>query len=439
MMTIDEEIKTKIELEKLLINNRNFEKISKFQNRFNPLKVMKMQHMEIRHSSILAWLLAPHETHGFGDIFLKKFLSEALMIPEDFSESNYNEDNINALEILQNDLSDTEVRTEWRNIDIFLANEKHQWLFVIENKFYSKQGKGQLEKYKDIVDKYDAHNEYRKSYIFLTLNDEEPDNDHYVSIKYEDIRDIVCELIEDYETRLNPEVKTFLKHYIEILEEVTNMSNEKNQMVNLAKELYRDHKAAIDFIVQHGANSEFAVACEALIGETKNKFDPFETKNGEKFIFCGMNNSSLNFLPKNWYDKINPNDSQWSGCKGWWAEYPLILWFRLRNTDDAVKGNLKLFAEVGPISNYETRQSLIDKIKHFPKEKQLKIRFSNTAHQEKTKSSRFFTKNNKSISDTQDNEIIFKAMEELLKDFKNEIDWVSLVLDNKPWENLPKD
>ena len=65
-------------LERLLINNDQLQELQAYLDRFNPIKVMGMESMEIRHSAILAWLLDPVETHGLGDYFLKAFLSQVL-------------------------------------------------------------------------------------------------------------------------------------------------------------------------------------------------------------------------------------------------------------------------------------------------------------------------------------------------------------------------
>lgn len=48
--------------------------LTKWTNRFNIFDVLKISGMEIRHSNMLAWLLDPHETHGWGTSFLKAFL-----------------------------------------------------------------------------------------------------------------------------------------------------------------------------------------------------------------------------------------------------------------------------------------------------------------------------------------------------------------------------
>ena len=74
-MTEATEIPTLDDLEKLFVNNSDLDAIRSHLSRFNPIKTMGMERMEIRHSAILGWLLSPQETHGLGDTFLKAFLS----------------------------------------------------------------------------------------------------------------------------------------------------------------------------------------------------------------------------------------------------------------------------------------------------------------------------------------------------------------------------
>ena len=128
------------ELESLFVNNAKLDSIEKYLNRFNPIKTMKMERMEIRHSAILAWLLTPSETHGFGDHFLKSFLAEALRGQSGLGFPT-------ALDVSQSDLRDAEVRTEWLNIDIFVQSNANKWAFIIENKFGSTQHEGQFSTY----------------------------------------------------------------------------------------------------------------------------------------------------------------------------------------------------------------------------------------------------------------------------------------------------
>ena len=97
-------------------NNEKLSMIESYTMRFNPIKVMKMERMEIRHSAILSWLLSPSETHGLGDRFLKAFLAQALVGQNSKEEPS-------ALDISRSNLHDADVRCEWRNIDIFILIE----------------------------------------------------------------------------------------------------------------------------------------------------------------------------------------------------------------------------------------------------------------------------------------------------------------------------
>ncbi len=69
-----------LDFENLLINNPELDQIGNYLNRFNPIKTMRMEGMEIRHSAILAWLLDPQESYGMGDQFLKAFLAKAYLV-----------------------------------------------------------------------------------------------------------------------------------------------------------------------------------------------------------------------------------------------------------------------------------------------------------------------------------------------------------------------
>ena len=117
--TSDQDVPTLGEMEKLFVNNPDLEEIGAYLGRFNPIKTMGMEQMEIRHSAILAWLLNPQETHGLRDTFLKGFLSAALREHDAPCPS--------ALDVSQADMTDAEVRREWRNIDLLLLSPRNGW------------------------------------------------------------------------------------------------------------------------------------------------------------------------------------------------------------------------------------------------------------------------------------------------------------------------
>lgn len=221
------------ELEKLLVNNEALARIELYLNRFNPIRVMKMERMEIRHSAILAWLLDPKESHGLDDKFLKAFLGEALRGQSAIGYPT-------AIDVARADLRNTVVRREWQNIDIFvhialLAPQK-DWAFVVENKFDSKQHEGQLEKYltKVMAGLGSDKDELIVRGIFLTLHGEEPADERYSPITYEAICQFLPRFMDQESHLLTNEVRTFLQHYVEIIEEEVGVSVESSEMEALA-------------------------------------------------------------------------------------------------------------------------------------------------------------------------------------------------------------
>ncbi len=59
-----------------LLQDNNFELLSLELKKPNIFRILNITHYEIRHSNFLAWLLSPHEKHGFSTLFLKWFLRE---------------------------------------------------------------------------------------------------------------------------------------------------------------------------------------------------------------------------------------------------------------------------------------------------------------------------------------------------------------------------
>lgn len=411
------------QMESLFVNNENLDQLEAYLNRFNPIKVMKMERMEIRHSAILAWLLDPSETHGLGDHFLKAFLGEAL---RGFKSTG----TPMALDIIQSDLRDAEVRSEWQNIDIFIVSPTNNWAFIIENKFHSKQHKGQLDKYMSKVNSIYKTTEKSPSIagIFLTLGDEEPEDERYAPIKYEAVCEILDRMLLQQSHVLSTEVTTFLNHYLDILKDATGMSDEFNEMEKLARQLYRDHKKVLDFVVEHGASTDFAIAARTKFGDDPDFLDVVTIK-GNEYVFGGLNGSNVWFLPRSWYEGFGENEYNWAGCNNWWMEYPLIIWIQITSNNDGIKGLLRLHAEVGRISIYEFRKELIESIKSTSAENKLaRIKFQKGADSEGKKYSKFLKDNSVAIKDIQNPDEISSAIEKLLKKFQPEFEAVAKIL-----------
>lgn len=416
---------TLTEFESFFVNHHDFERLKIYLSQFNPIRVMRMESMEIRHSAILTWLLDPHETHGFGDQFLKSFLSEAV-------KGNLNS-KPSSIEIYQSDLRDAEVKREWLNIDIFIKSENNKWAFIVENKVYSKQSKEQLSKYKEKAKQY-FDDTISIVGIFLTLNDEEADDASFVQIYYSDVLRILNQLIERNQSMLDENVLYFLRFYAETVSIKTGENVKQSEFENLARKLYREHKKVLDFIYEYGAVTDFESAAQELFGENLDFLAVIEI-NEQEFLYNWHGNSSFSFIPKKWTDSIGGVEfkDNWKGCESWWAGFPLICWFSLTENED--KATLRLFAEVGSLSNHEVRSSLIDSICSVD-HKLIRINVKE-AKKESAKYSKFFKDNSILIENTQDIEEIKSAMEKLLTKFNDPIDSVSEKL--KEWYGSIKD
>jgi hypothetical protein len=408
------------EFEALFVNNDSLQRIEAHLNRFNPIRVMKMEGMEIRHSAILSWLLDPSETHQLGDHFLRAFLAEAL--------KGRVHERPNALQISQSDMRDAEVRCEWNNIDIFVLSPQNRWAFIVENKVHSVQHSGQLMRYRNRVlelfraqsSNPETDDSVELTGIFLTLNYEEPEDSNYLTIRYAQILKLLRNYVLREEYVLSSEVAVFLSHYIEVLEELTGMSKERTEMENIARQLYREHKKVLDFIVEHGAGSDFALAVRRVFGENPARGDIIKIGRRD-FVYSGLAKRFVGFLPASWREELDKLRETWPGCEKWWLNYPLMTWIEMAEAADGKSGSLKLVAEVGPVSDHQFRKSMIEAITiAAEKHRHARIQFQSGAADNGRSFARFLRQNNVNIGDIHNVDEIENKLLQILNGFEDE-------------------
>lgn len=415
-------VPTHDEMEELFVNNETFDRIAAYLNRFNPIHTMRMAHMEIRHSAILTWLLDPAETHGFGDRFLKAFLSEAL-------RGQSSRGTPTALDIAQSDLRDAEIRREWQNIDILIVSRQNRWVFIVENKFYANQHQDQLSSY---LSKVRAAFEPQGSDltvrgIFLTLFDEEPHDPGFVPIRYAAICELLPRLMALEGINLGAEVATFLGHYLEVINEEAGMSEEHDEMIELARQLYRLHRKALDFVMENGASTDFVVAAKSTFQGEWEHLRTIRSGTGS-YLYNHHDNWKFSFMPSSWAAGFGGEAYDWPGCESWWAGYPMICWLQLFENDAGSSGALKLFAEVGPLADHEFRSSLIAAIKGASDDHPDRIRFQQGSDRLGKRFSKFLKQNQIDIGDTRDADEIARGMRLLLERFQPSFETIARVL-----------
>jgi len=201
---------------------RNFD-IS--DGKFDMFKVMGASRSELTHSNVLAWLLNPQESHGFGNKFANSFFCKALG-PALCSRL---------------DFFDIEIKREWKNIDLHCVSRSNKLVCAIENKTDSGEHDNQLGRYHQIIT--DEFPGYDRFFIYLTIDGENPSIDNYIPVSYRKIDSIIEELME--EVKLDDEVTVFLNHYRGA---VNSLTGPDDNLRKLASAIYEQYKGLISHV-----------------------------------------------------------------------------------------------------------------------------------------------------------------------------------------------
>lgn len=343
-----------------IVREPNFIEIRNKIHGFNPIKVLGVQERETRHSKILAWLINPKGNHNFGDLFLKEFIKKVYLY--------------NQLEsgIFDKKLTSFKIVTEWKDtstnkdsIDIVAISEELKFIIVIENKIKAKANKGQLKKYKEMIEKEFIGYTYLP--IFLTVLGEEADEEPqwYKKFTHEEIYIILRDLKEKEITlRVNQinkqnKVLNFIEDYMDVLEELTNPSD---SIFNKSLSLAKDYEYIIKNFEQHNFFSEedievlehirnylellpninFKKACHKF--ETEFCAEYYTNKSSAEEIISDSrfhkSKTEFWFSPYLLFDKINGN----MYSSGWKSPSPLSYFFQIN------KSEITLYMELGPVT-----------------------------------------------------------------------------------------
>lgn len=362
----------------MLFNSLEFQTLNKNLNKFNPLKVLKSSKYEIRHSNILAWLLTPNENHNMNEYFLKGFIAKLLSKEENIDIlTNINLDISQILRLSSYNISiEREVKTsKKRYIDLLIISKTKKFVFLIENKFYSKESENQLNDYLEFV--RNKYKDYSIIPVFLTLNSLEPSSNEYLVLNYNDIIDILKNYLCLYSNTLDDDVRFFIKSYIEIIEEETL---ENSSDIELASSLYKEFS---DIINNDFTKLKLDPSVEKTIKFIKDFGNTFMIQAFDKFKKQDKNiikTNSTSKISSFALDSFRVGNDNIVTPRNWWFNLPFILWFE-RLSDK----RLKLTLELGPI-NFDERILIINKLE------KLRIKISDYAKRSESNYTRLFSK-----------------------------------------------
>lgn len=314
-------------LEELVVNNPDLERLESLVDEFNIFEAIGMHRQEIRHSFFLKFLLDPTQSHGIGDIFLKRLLQKVL------TEARGASIPISLIDLDVWDLDDTEVRREWNSIDILALNATNKLAVIIENKVDSDEHSDQLNRYWSVVEQ--QYPGWHILGLFLTPDGGPPSDDRYLSVSYVTVANLIDALNVNRASSLGNDLRTLLVHYTKMLR-IHIVSD--SEIDKLCLRLYHRHQRALDLIFERRPDRQKIIqeSIEAMVKTTPN----FEIDKSTK--------TNILFIPKAWDIPALLTGIQWSSKKR-------IIMFYFENRPEGVR----LILQVGP-GEAQMRKRLYD-------------------------------------------------------------------------------
>lgn len=283
-----------------LLTDGHFIELRKLTGNFSIFDAMGAAYTEIKHSNILAWLLNPYETHGWGEAFLREFVMIISSILNDVGLDFYQVYtlDIEYVEVIRewprrtvkakedaylvseneepvNEESDaSQSKTSRGRIDIVIEityrvkdekacepnHENHpvsdafalkKIVIAIENKIRSsesvKNGETQLSRYwKDLEKAY--RDKAVIVPIFLTPDGTLPkEEDNWKALKYTDVKNAIQNVYDLNFTNLTGDKQMFIRQYLALLSEKIVSGIGTEHQANF-RALNKDHIEALELI-----------------------------------------------------------------------------------------------------------------------------------------------------------------------------------------------
>lgn len=320
----------------LIDDNADLERLEALADRFNMFEALGLVRQEIRHSAFLRWILDPAEPHGLGDYPLRQFVRQVIKTGEDVPG-----DTPSLFDLDSWNLARAEVRKEWRHIDLLVVCEDHQFVCAIENKIDSSEARGQLERYRDVVQQ--AFPGYQKTFVFLTISGyaPEPSSDEtWIPMSYQDIAITIQNVLSRRESQINDEIRLFVQQYLDMVRRHIVANSEIQE---LCQRLYQNHRRALDLIFEHRLDRAT---------EVSQAIQEYISSKPDELISLGPSKSYIKFVPK--CMGVLP-------LKGTADESKQLLTCLLENKGDRLRFRL----ELGP-GPQEIRQQVYERAKESP-------------------------------------------------------------------------
>jgi hypothetical protein len=163
--------------------------------------------------------------------------------------------------------------------------------------------------------------DYYKVYLYLTLEGETPSDPSYIIVSYNTVIDALEQLVRVKQAAAGGDIFVLIDHYLRLVRRKLMVDTE---LKNLAVEIYRKHKDALEFIYEcrPDRQNDLRAEIELLIGAE----NMLERDNSSK--------SYIQFTVRDWDSLQGMKDGQG------WTESGRILLFEFKNMSDRLALNL---------------------------------------------------------------------------------------------------
>ena len=264
----------------LIMEDPDFQSLSQSRDVYCPFEALGAARMEIRHSNFLANLITPNASHGFSDMLLRSFI-ETFLSEADAKEL--------VLELHLTDLSDAEIRREWRHIDLLVRiprSHKPDVVLVVEIKIESGESRGQLERYKKTIK--ETYPSAETHFFFLTPDGTESSRPDWVDVAFSTILDAFENALKAGEGQ--PDARRMVELYIAMMRR-HYVDNEK--LNELASKIWQRHRSALEFLIGQQPNDLRDFSQEIIDSDLPKQISEELKKQGVALTF--IPDTSTNF------------------------------------------------------------------------------------------------------------------------------------------------
>ena len=168
------------------------------------------------------------------------------------------------------------------------------------------------QEWKKILKEWKKIPKERCYFLFLTKNDEAPEDDNWIPIHYDDVACMLDEIVDS--TQLDGGVKSIVKQYVETLRK-NDMANDE-ELQKIATEIYKEHKEALEYIMKFADNDESRIFRNVVLkwaeeNKSKNVFTR-DKQTGASFLFTTQN-----------LDALLSSDMHEDDTSKWWAYFAI--------------------------------------------------------------------------------------------------------------------